>query len=295
LYGKYLLGGQSYEQDFLPTISISSVAGANANVVVTAIMGDGEIVTASLGNNTYSYTWIDGNTFSFSFPDGYYNLDDINRFTQSVMNYNGHWIYLTSDTTKSPIYFIDWQINQTRYAYQLNVSIINTQLYPNGTYTNGVKNSASTAPTWIRPTSYTNDCPIVIIPAKFNILVGFAVGSYPTSPSQATDVSFLSTVAPQIQPQPVVFVYCSLVNNRATIPNSLIYAYTPQGIEFGAIQNYEPTAELAWARVIDGNYNSFVVELRDGDGRSITFQDPNTTIILHSKNKDDILSRLSAN
>jgi hypothetical protein len=51
LYGKYLLGGQSYEQDFLPTISISSVAGANANVVVTAIMGDGEIVTASLGNN----------------------------------------------------------------------------------------------------------------------------------------------------------------------------------------------------------------------------------------------------
>lgn len=244
-------------------------------------------ITASLGNNIFTYTWIDGNTFNVSFPDGYYSIDDINRFTQSVMNFNGHWLYLTSDSTKSPIYFIEWQLNQTRYAFQLNVSIINTQLYPNGSYSKGTISSGSSAPVWTTPTTYSDDCPLVTIPIAFNSIVGFAAGTYPTSNDQPASVSFLSTTAPQINPQPVVFVYCSLVNNRAVIPSSLIYAYTPQGIEFGAIQNYEPTAELAWCKVLDGNYNSFLVELRDGNGAPITFQDPNTTIILHTKNRDE--------
>jgi len=40
--GKDLLGGQGYKQDKLPTIQVVSSTGANAVVVATAIMGDGE-------------------------------------------------------------------------------------------------------------------------------------------------------------------------------------------------------------------------------------------------------------
>lgn len=48
LYGKYLIGGQGYSQDKMPTnITVTSANGTGANIVVSAIMGDGEIITAS--------------------------------------------------------------------------------------------------------------------------------------------------------------------------------------------------------------------------------------------------------
>lgn len=51
LYGKYLVGGQGYEPDGLPTITISSANGINANVSVVCLMGDGENIDSVFGNN----------------------------------------------------------------------------------------------------------------------------------------------------------------------------------------------------------------------------------------------------
>lgn len=42
LHGALPVGGVNYEQSRLPTITVSSVSGANANLSVTALMGDGE-------------------------------------------------------------------------------------------------------------------------------------------------------------------------------------------------------------------------------------------------------------
>jgi hypothetical protein len=42
VHGKHLIGGQNFYNDKLPTISVSSTAGANANLSVIALMGDGE-------------------------------------------------------------------------------------------------------------------------------------------------------------------------------------------------------------------------------------------------------------
>jgi hypothetical protein len=42
VYGKHLIGGQNYSVDKLPTITVSSTSGANANLSVIALMGDGE-------------------------------------------------------------------------------------------------------------------------------------------------------------------------------------------------------------------------------------------------------------
>jgi hypothetical protein len=44
--GKDLLGGQGYKQVALPTITVNSVSGNGANLVATAIMGDGESLIA---------------------------------------------------------------------------------------------------------------------------------------------------------------------------------------------------------------------------------------------------------
>tara|TARA_R110000868_G_scaffold109032_2_gene297056 strand:- start:3248 stop:5764 length:2517 start_codon:yes stop_codon:yes gene_type:complete len=42
VYGKHLIGGQNYSADKLPSITVASTTGANANLSVIALMGDGE-------------------------------------------------------------------------------------------------------------------------------------------------------------------------------------------------------------------------------------------------------------
>ena len=51
LYEKYLIGGQNYSQDQLPTINVISSNGTNANIEVIGVFGDGEQLQALLGNN----------------------------------------------------------------------------------------------------------------------------------------------------------------------------------------------------------------------------------------------------
>jgi hypothetical protein len=46
LWGKTLVGGQNYTQDKLPTAIVLSNTGSGANIVVTAVMGDGEDLLA---------------------------------------------------------------------------------------------------------------------------------------------------------------------------------------------------------------------------------------------------------
>jgi hypothetical protein len=47
LHGLLPVGGVNYEKTKLPTITVSSVAGANANLAVIALMGDGENLFAT--------------------------------------------------------------------------------------------------------------------------------------------------------------------------------------------------------------------------------------------------------
>jgi len=50
-FGDYPIGGQNYDARKLPTITISSTAGSNANLTVSALMGDGENLLAQSDQN----------------------------------------------------------------------------------------------------------------------------------------------------------------------------------------------------------------------------------------------------
>jgi len=49
----HMKGGENYRQDILPSVTIQSANGSNANVIVTTIMGDGENLTANYNGNSY--------------------------------------------------------------------------------------------------------------------------------------------------------------------------------------------------------------------------------------------------
>ena len=251
-------------------------------------------ITTTYNNNSFSYIWIDGTTWKVNIPDSFLQVSDINAFFQSVMVANKH--YLTT-STGSYVYLLELVVNQARYAVQLNSFLISTAIATANSW------SLPSGATWVLPTA--SILPYLVVPStnNFGKLIGFSAGQYPAgtitgvppaqvqTPSYATSQSILSTIAPQITPYSSFLVFCSLVNNKAVIPSQLIFSFTPTGSTFGALQTYQPNAEMGWNKVEDGTYNAFVIEFRDQLGQPVVFQDPNTLITLYTRNKDEAVMK----
>jgi len=247
-------------------------------------------ITSVYKNNSFSYIWVDGTVNQVNIPDSFLQLVDINAFMRSVMYGNGH--YMIAST--GDVYFLEMVINQSQYAVQVNNYLISATIAT----ANGWTLPAS--PTWVLPTNPI--LPYLVVPAtnNFGLVIGFEAGQYPAgtitgvppaqvqTPAFVSSQSELSTKAPQITPYSSFLVFCSLVNNRAVIPSQLFFSFTPTDSTFGALQTYQPNAELGWNKVENGTYNSFVVEFRDQFGGQVAFQDPNTLITLYTKNKNEL-------
>jgi hypothetical protein len=245
-------------------------------------------ITSFYNNNSFSYIWVDGTTHSVNIPDSFLQVKQINEFLQSVMISNKHYLI---DAVGDFVYLLEMVVNQPRYAVQLNEFLISTSIATTNSWT------LPAGATWVLPTNPI--LPYFVIPStnNFGKLIGYNAGQYPsgsitgTPPAQVQAPAFtsaqsqLSSVAPQITPYSSFLVFCSIVNNRAVIPSQLVFTYTPTDSTFGALQVYQPNAELGWNKIEDGSYTSFVIEIRDQLGQPIQFQDPNTTITLYTKNK----------
>jgi hypothetical protein len=246
-------------------------------------------ITSAYNNNYFSYMWVDGTIHQVQIPNSFLQVSGINEYLQFVMISNGH--YLINTSTSKNVYLLEMVVNQSRYAVQLNCYYISSAL--------ATANSWSLPPgaTWVLPTN--NIVPEFIIPnTNFGNLIGYAPGNYPNAvisgtpptqtqtPSYSTAQTFLSSTAPQITPYSSFLLYCTLVNNRAIIPSSLIYSFTPTDVEFGALASFQIN-DLAWNKVVDGTYNEFICEIRDQNGNLVSLQDPNTLITLILRDEDE--------
>ena len=231
-------------------------------------------VTSDYGNNSFSYVWVDGIEYTITIPDGYYEISDLNSYFQSIMIVNTH--YMTNSAGQF-IYFLEFIVNTSRYAVQINSYPLDTTIQS----TNG----------YILPTGATWSVPATSTLSQFNVntsgfgeVLGYEIGSYPTTQVGSTTSSFLSSKAPQITPYSSILVSCNLVNNRAVIPSNILSSYTPLGTSIGSLFTFEPNY-LQFADVDDGQYTQLVLELRDQLSRSIVIRDPNMLITLYTETK----------
>ena len=207
-------------------------------------------ITSDYGNNTFSYTWFDGIEYSITIPDGYYEISDLNSYFQSIMIANTH--YMTNSAGQF-IYFLEFIVNTSRYAVQINSYPLDTTIQS----TNG----------YILPTGATWSVPATSTLSQFNVntsgfgeVLGYEIGSYPTTQVGSTTSSFLSSKAPQITPYSSILVSCNLVNNRAVIPSNILSSYTPLGTSIGSLFKFEPNY-LQFADVEDGQYTQLVLRV----------------------------------
>jgi hypothetical protein len=246
-------------------------------------------ISAEFGNNQISYTWTVAGvttTYNLTIPDGLYEIADINAFLQFNMISNGHYLI---DSVGDNVYYLELIVNAPRYAIQLNTFLVPTSLP--ATYTQP-SNFAG------YPTTTQN--PVVTFPLAFNEIVGYVPGfasnanvanAYipPVSPyvsKLATGtLSYISTIAPNVQPNSSLYVSVSGVNNPYSQPSSIIYSITPS-VAIGELITEKPP-NFSFNKLIDGTYNELRVTLLGTNLSPIKLNDNQITIMLVIKDADE--------
>ena len=238
-----------------------------------------------LANNTFSYRWTAGGvttTYNITIPRGLYEVADLNNYLQYVFIQNG--TYLINASAQN-VYYAEFIVNPNRYAIQINTFPVPTAL-PAG-FSIPVADPASGAAAWVGFPLVTFN-PDLIIPANLNKLLGFTTPvpfSTGLNAGVGTNLSFLSNVSPQVQPNSSVYLAISNIANKYSIPNSIIYSVSPN-VAFGE-QIRETPPQFAWNKLLSGTYNELRLTFLGIDFNPLTILDPNMTIVLVIRDTKD--------
>ena len=252
-------------------------------------------ITSKYSNNTFTYSWtVAGLTVVYPvvIPDGLYEITDINAYLQWTMIKNGHYLINASGEN---VYYVELLVNPNRYAIQLNTYLV-PQALPVG---------------YVQPANFAGyptvrQNPVVVFPITFNNIVGYYANftsnanlnnAYvPPAPDITNNyvaedalgtLSYLSNTNPDVQPNSSIYLSMSNINNPYSQPSSILYAITPN-VAIGE-QIIETPPNFMWNKMIDGTYNQLRVQLLGIDKRPIIMKDPNMTIILTIRDKDENL------
>lgn len=286
-------------------------------MVATIVLNSSNIINPNTGNNTFVYdfpnsvsfphheiaiqsialyyAWanisvaLNNNTFTYQMntpgspvrtvliPDGLYEIETINEFFQSVMIANGDYLFNGTNN----VYYAEMVVNPSRYAVQVNTFPI-PQVLPAG---------------WTNPAGFTfavnaTTQPTLTFPTAFSSIVGFPAGFATLGNGNPSNYSVLSTVAPQVQPNPNVYLAVSNISNPYASPNSIIYAIAPN-VEFGS-QIIDTPPQFAWNTLLAGTYNQLRLQILGSNFQPLPILDPNITVLLAIRNKKEGLESLKS-
>jgi len=279
-------GNNTFEYNFPSTQTFKNASIAVSNVSMYYAWYN---ISAALNNNSFQYTipYYNGainttDTRTITIPDGLYNISDINNLLQYDMISAG-W-YLVGAT--SNLYYASITINPTRYAVQLTTYALPTALPAGYTYpTAGFGgNVLYTLPTVSADSSFT-----ILATNDFYKIIGFAAPTYTlpyTTPTVLIQTqTFLSSIAPQVQPNPSLLISITNIDNKYANPSSIIYSITPS-VGIGELITEKPP-EFNYNRLLQGSYNKIRLQfLGSGTLNPVAIADPNILIMLVIKDED---------
>lgn len=234
-------------------------------------------------NQVFSYTWVVGTTpttYTITIPPGLYEISDINNYLQYVMIQNGTYLI---NANQQNVYYAEWLVNPNSYAVQLNTYPVPTSL-PSG-WTAPVANPATGAVAFPGfPTTTTNVRVQIPATSNFSSIVGFTKPFDTGVSTLGTNLSFLSTTAPQVQPNPSVYVAISNISNKYASPSTIIYSVSPN-VGFGE-QIIEKPPEFTWNAMTGGTYSELRLQFLGVNFQPIQLLDPNVSILLCIREKE---------
>jgi hypothetical protein len=239
-------------------------------------------ITTVYNNQSFSYIWVDGTTNTVTMPDGFYEISDVNNFLHQTMLNNGH--YLIENTTGNFVWFLTMAVNTSTYKIDVVSYRMTALLFPIGVGAGNYTIGTGTAPAWTNPglQAYPQ---LVVLSNSFTDIIGFVPGTYPALGLAGDNITVSSTFIPQVSPLSSYIVTCNLVNNSWSTPPNLLYNFPPAS-SFGRQFIVAPN-EMAFIDTNPGYYSTFRVEFRDQENRNTVLLDPNITILIVYKPKEE--------
>jgi len=250
-------------------------------------------IATNLTNNIFTYNWINGagvkTTYTVTIPDGLYEVATINQYLQFTFINNGHYLVNSSGQN---VYYAQLTVNPSRYAVQ-----IDTFLFPTALPVGWTNPAAVPFP----PQSFN---PVITLPSNINDILGYVAGfsteqnlnnAYIPPVSQYVSklangtLSYISTSAPNVQPNSSLLFSMSNVDNAYANPTSILYTLVPQ-VAVGEIITEKPP-NFIWAKLINGTYNELRMTILGTNLQPIKINDPSMTIILAIKDGNDVYNR----
>jgi hypothetical protein len=237
-------------------------------------------ITSEYQNNIIQYVWIDGagvqTTYTINIPDGLYEIVTLNQLLQFEFIKNGHYLVNSGQN----VYYAEFLVNPSRYAVQINTFLFPTALPV------GYTNPAGVA---FPPQSFN---PSIILPANVNKILGFTAGfttninlnnayippvSNNISKLANGTLSYISTTAPNVQPNSSVIINISNIDNQYAQPTGTCFTVVPS-VAIGEVINEKPVNYI-WNKLIPGTYNQIAVRILGTDLQPIKIQDPSMTFV----------------
>ena len=254
-------------------------------------------ISTAFANNVFTYNWRQGTTtttYTITVPNGLYEISSLNQLLQFNMIANG--TYLVTLTGGLNVYFAEFVLNPSRYAVQINTYMIPTSFAAYAPAPINITTGLALVP----PSVVCN--PVITLPAEINEIFGYVAGfatdantgnppgvpattQYVSKNQTTGTISYISTTAPNVQPNSSVLISCSAVDNPYAQPTSIIYSITPS-VAVGAIINEKPPAFM-WNRLINGTYNQLRIVILGTNLVPLAINDPAMTIVLVIKDKTD--------
>lgn len=229
---------------------------------------------ALYNNHQFQYRWWNSggnlwNRFDVIIPDGFYDVNQLNLYLQSVMLKGGHYL---QDATGKKYFFIEFVENPTYYSIQLNMLPMYTTL-PSGWSRGGA---------WQLPPTQQTAQVFILSVGNFKDVIGFNEGTYPPSPS-STLYQKISDTAPQLSPISSLVIRCNLVRNGNALPDDIIYSFSTGATAWGDIIAEKPN-ELYYSPIVNGTFDKLELSFLDQNFNPVDIIDPNMLITLVIKN-----------
>lgn len=276
----------------------NSVAFPNHEIAIQSLYMyySWENINASpLNNNVFYLYWVtnqytavspafqSAGAIKVTIPDGLYEVATLNQYLQWFSIKYGY--YLINDQGEN-VYYWEVIVNPALYAIQINTYPVPTALPVGWTAPTANATYGTAAFAGFSPGSQI--CPTVYIPLatvnNFYKILGFNPGAYPPPPT-TTNYSVVSQNAPAVQPNPVVFLTLSNIENNYANPSSILGVISPQ-VGFGELIQEVPP-QFAWNKLLPGTYNSLRLSFVGTDKSQINILDPQMTITLVIRDRKD--------
>jgi hypothetical protein len=253
------------------------------------------INATTLNNNRFIFGWpnTDGDWTQepITIPDGLYEIATINQYLQWVCINKGYYLINASGNN---VYYMEFVVNPSVYAVQINFYPVPTSLPVGWTApTQNIVTGGAAFPGF-PPAAI---CPIyfqsITSGGNFYKIIGFPkpiAGNQTIWPDQdaavLTNASALSVTAPEVQPNPVLFVSITGIENSYATPSSIIGVISPS-VGFGELIQFEPP-QFAYNPLMKGTYNQLRLSFIGTDKSQIFIQDPQIVVELVIRDKKDL-------